>query len=68
MDSWQKLTEVLPIESRNELARAILEALISDHWYRVDIEIRHHRMHAVSTTKRITVMKLTDRTNVASKS
>lgn len=68
MDSWQELTEKLPEESRDELAMAILEALESDHWYRVDVEIRFNRIHAVNITKRVTMMKVPNRTNVASKS
>ena len=65
MDSWQQLTELLSKEYREELARAILEALASNQWHRIDIEIRDHRMHAVNVTKRITVQKVINRTNVA---
>jgi hypothetical protein len=68
MDSWQQLTELLSLEYREELARAILEALASQQWHRIDIEIRDHRMHAVNVTKRITVQKVINRTNVGSKS
>lgn len=68
MDFWLELSKILPIECRAELARAILEALESDHWHRIDIEIRHHRMHAVSITKRTTIIQVPNRTNVASKS
>lgn len=67
-DSWQELTEILSDEHKEDLAKAIMEALESDHWYRIDIEIRHHRMHAVNITKRITVMNVPNRTNVASNS
>ena len=66
--SWQKLTEILSSEYREELARAILDALASNQWHRIDIEIRYHRMHAVNVTKRITVQKVINRTNVAGKS
>jgi hypothetical protein len=68
MDSWQQLTKILSLEYREELARAILEALASNQWHRVDIEIRDHRMHAVNVTKRITVQEVTNGTNVANKS
>jgi hypothetical protein len=68
MDSWQQLTELLSLEYREELARAILEALASQQWHRIDIEIRDHRMHAVNVTQRITVQKVINRTNVGSKS
>ncbi len=69
MNSWQKLTAILLLEDREELAGAILEALASEKWYRVDIEIRYHQVHAVNITKRITTTpKVITRTNVASKS
>jgi hypothetical protein len=51
-DSWQELTKVLSIEYRQELARSILEALASNQWHRIEIEIRDHKMHAVNVTKR----------------
>ncbi len=68
MDSWQKLSLELSFESREQLAKAMLEALHSSQWQRIDIEIRDHRMHAIDLTKRIHPPKVKSRTNVASKS
>ena len=60
--SWQQLTEILSSEYREELARAILEALASSQWYRIDIEIRDHRMHAVNVTKRTNLQDVKNNT------
>lgn len=61
-DSWQELTKVLSIEHRQELARSILEALASSQWYRIEIEIRDHRMHAVNVTKRMNLPNIKNNT------
>jgi len=60
--SWQELTKVLSSEYREELARAILDALASNQWHRVDIEIRDHRMHAVNVTKRTNLSEVKNNT------
>jgi hypothetical protein len=68
MDSWQKLTKILSVESRNELARVLLEALNSSQWQRIDIEIRDHRMHAIDLTRRIHPAKVKDTVDLTSQS
>jgi hypothetical protein len=60
--SWQELTEILSSEYREELARAILDALASNQWHKVDIEIRDHRMHAVNVTKRMNLQEVKNNT------
>jgi hypothetical protein len=67
MDSWQKLTAILLASDREELALALLEALASEKWHRVDIEIRDHKMHAVNITKRINVNNSENRTKLLDK-
>jgi len=66
--SWKKLTELLSMEYREEVARAILDALASKQWHKVDIEIRDHRIHAINVTKRISTTEVPNGTNIASKS
>ncbi|OGO26440.1 MAG: hypothetical protein A2136_05555 [Chloroflexi bacterium RBG_16_54_11] len=61
--SWQELTELLSAESRQQLARVMLEALKSSQWQRIDIEIRDHRMHAIDLTRRIHPPKVPDQEN-----
>jgi len=66
--SWQQLTETLSIENREELARAILDALAAQQWHKIDIEIRDHRIHAVNVTRRAWMADVQNRTNGTSKS
>ena len=66
--SWQELTQLLSFESREELAKALLEALNSSQWQRIDIEIRDHRMHAIDLTRRIHPPKIKNKAELNSQS
>jgi hypothetical protein len=66
--SWQKLTQILSFEYREKLADALLEALNSSQWQRIDIEIRDHRMHAIDLTKRIHPPKIKNKADLTSQS
>jgi hypothetical protein len=67
-DSWQKLSEILSPEHRNELAKLLLEALATDRWYfRIEIEVKDHIMHRINVTKGVHLRKPVSRTNVTSK-
>lgn len=69
MDSWQKLGEILSDEHKDELAKALMEALSTERWYyRIEIEVRDHIMHRINITKGVHLRKPTNRTNVASNS
>jgi hypothetical protein len=68
MDSWQQVTELLSKEHKEELAKALLEALATDRWYyRIEIEVKDHIMHRINVTKGVHLRKPASRTNVTSK-
>lgn len=57
-DSWQELTEFLSEEHKDELAKAMLEALATEKWYyRIEIEIKDHIMHRINVTKGVHLSK-----------
>lgn len=49
--SWEKLTEILPEDQREELAEVLLEALAAATWAEVKIETREHHLHAAGVAK-----------------
>lgn len=56
------MTDFLSPEHKEELAKALLEALATDKWYcRIEIEIRDHVMHRINTTKAIHMAKSSKR-------
>lgn len=66
---WQELTDFLTPEHKEELAKALLEALSTEKWYyRVEIEIKDHIMHRINVTKGIHLAKSSKRTFVSCKS
>lgn len=46
--SWYILMEILPPDQLDKLAGLILDAMQSDTWGTVKIEIRDHHLHALS--------------------
>jgi hypothetical protein len=60
-DSWQKLTEILSDEHKEDLAKMLLEALTSEQWNMVEIEVSNHAMHRIYITKGIRLRKLINR-------
>lgn len=67
-NSWHILTQILTYDHKEELAGAILEALKSQYWHRIDIEIRDHRMHAINVTRRTNLPKVKNSTHVPNNS
>ena len=58
--SWQELTDFLSPEHKEELAKAMLEALATEKWYfRIEIEIKDHIMHRINVTKGVHLPKST---------
>jgi len=56
--SWQELTEFLSPEHKEELAKTLLEALVTEKWYfKIEIEIKDHIMHRINVTKGIHLPK-----------
>lgn len=47
-NAWEMLAEILPPDQLDHLATLILEALQQDNWGTVKVEIRDHRLHALS--------------------
>ena len=69
IDSWQQLTELLSQEHKEELAKALLEALATERWYyRIEIEVKDHVMHRINITKGVHLRKPASRTFVDCKS
>jgi hypothetical protein len=56
-DSWQKLTEILSDEHKEDLAKMLLEAIHSDQWNMVEIEVNNHTMHRIYITRGISQRK-----------
>lgn len=68
-DSWQQLTDYLSKEHKDELAKALLEALATEKWYfRIEIEVKDHIMHRINITKGVHLRKAASRTFVDCKS
>jgi hypothetical protein len=66
--SWQELTDLLSPEHKDELAKALLEALVTEKWYyRIEIEIKDHVMHRINVTKGVHLSKSSKRTFVTCK-
>jgi hypothetical protein len=60
-DSWQQLTEILLDEHKEDLAKMLLEALNSEQWNMVEIEVNDHTIHRIYITRGIRLRKLINR-------
>lgn len=65
-NSWQKLSEKLSDEHKEDLAKMLLEALNSEQWTMVEVEVNNNMMHRIYITRGIRLRKLINRTIVAS--
>lgn len=53
--SWDQVEVMLSADQREAIARILLDALHSECWYKIDLEIRDHRLHAIDITQRINI-------------
>jgi hypothetical protein len=60
-NSWQQLTEILSDEHKEDLAKMLLEALTSEQWNMVEIEVNDHTMHRIYITRGVRLRKLINR-------